>query len=112
MKNASKIRVNEINAKSILQKSGLPDADWVINPYSGCRFACKYCYAAFVGKFRHPGEEWGSYLDVKINAPELLKRELKKKLKNNKDIGTIFLSSVTDPYQGMEAKYQLTRKCL
>jgi len=108
----SKILIKEIEAKSILSKSGLPDADWVINPYTGCQFACKYCYASFVGKFRHPGEEWGSYLDVKLNAPELLKKELTKKLKNTDDIGTIFLSSVTDPYQGMEAKYQLTHKCL
>lgn len=112
MINTKKLTINEVVAKSILQKSGLPDADWVINPYSGCRFACKYCYAAFVGKFKHPGEEWGSYLDVKTNAPELLKTELQKKLKDTNDIGSIFLSSVTDPYQGMEAKYQLTRKCL
>lgn len=132
----SKIKIKEINAKSILQKSGLPDVDWVINPYTGCRFACKYCYAAFVGRFSHPDEPWGSYVDVKINAPELLKKELFKKLKINKkseqqqksmfpevstalskqadvnNVGTIFLSSVTDPYQGLEAKYQLTRKCL
>lgn len=104
--------IKEIKSKSILQKSGLPDADWVINPYTGCEFACKYCYAAFVGRFRHPNEQWGSYVDIKINAPQLLKNELKKKLKNKKDIGTIFLSSVTDPYQDLEAKYQLTRKCL
>ena len=106
--------INQIQAKSILQKSGLPDTDWVINPYMGCRFACKYCYAAFVGKFWHKGEEWGSYVDVKINAPELLKKELQQKLKekNKKDIGTILFSSVTDPYQGLEAKYKLTRQCL
>ena len=65
-----------------------------------------------MGKFRHPDEEWGSYVDVKTNAPELLQKELTKKLKHTSDIGAIFLSSVTDPYQGLEAKYQLTRKCL
>ncbi len=108
----TEITTRKIKSKSILQKSGLPDADWVINPYTGCEFACKYCYAAFVGRFRHPNEEWGSYVDIKINAPQLLKNELKKKLKNKKNIGTIFLSSVTDPYQNLEAKYQLTRKCL
>ena len=112
MNKTSQLKVKEIKAKSILQKSGLPDVDWVINPYTGCRFGCKYCYAAFVGKFKHPGEKWGSFLDAKINAPELLRKELSKKLKNTKDIGTIFLSSVTDPYQGLEAKYKLTRKCL
>lgn len=106
--------IKEIKAQSILQKSGLPDADWVINPYTGCRFACKYCYAAFVGRFTHKNEEWGSYVDIKLNAPDLLKRELTNKLAKRKtrDIGTIFMSSVTDPYQGLETKYQLTRKCL
>lgn len=112
MSTAQRVTVNEVEAKSILQKSGLPDTNWVINPYTGCRFACKYCYAAFVGRFRHPNEEWGSYVDVKINAPELLQNELKKKLKDKRSIGTVFLSSVTDPYQGVESKYQLTRKCL
>jgi len=110
----SNIKIQETEAKSILQKSGLPDADWVVNPYTGCRFGCKYCYAAFVGRFRHPNEDWGSYLDIKTNAPELLKKELARKMEKMgvKDIGTIFFSSVTDPYQGIEAKYQITRKCL
>lgn len=113
-----KFKVKEIHAKSILVKTGLPDCDWVINPYTGCRFGCKYCYAAFVGRFRHPGEEWGSYVDVKVNAPELLKKELETKLNKrgrtsqNKDVGIIFFGSVTDPYQGLEAKYKITRKCL
>jgi DNA repair photolyase len=113
-----KIKINEINAKTILSKTGLPDCDWVINPYAGCRFGCKYCYASFVGRFRHPDEEWGSYVDVKLNAPELLRKELLIKRSDlctevgPLDIGIIFLSSVTDPYQGIEAKYQLTRKCL
>ncbi len=106
--------IREVRAKSILQKSGLPDTDWVVNPYIGCRFGCKYCYAAFVGRFNHPNEEWGSYVDVKINAPELLEKELRRRLKRKKrkDIGTILFSSVTDAYQGLEAKYKLTRQCL
>ncbi len=49
MKRDVKYNVREVAAKTILQKSGLPDADWVVNPYTGCRFGCKYCYAAFVG---------------------------------------------------------------
>jgi len=73
-----------------------------------------YCYAAQIARWRHPNEEWGTYLDVKINAPQLLKMELAKleKKLNTKDFGSIFLSSVTDPYNGLEAKYKLTRKCL
>jgi len=107
-------KLNLVQAKSILIKSGLPGADYVINPYNGCLFGCMYCYAAQIARWKHPTEEWGSYLDVKTNTPELLKKELtnlEKRLKN-KNFGSIFFSSVTDPYVGMEAKYQLTRKCL
>lgn len=107
-------KLNLIQAKSILIKTGLPGADYVINPYNGCLFGCMYCYAAQIARWKHPKEEWGSYLDIKTNAPTLLKKELinlEKKLKK-KNFGSIFFSSVTDPYVGMEAKYQLTRKCL
>lgn len=92
-------RINTIQAKTIFTKSGLPGSDWVINPYNGCLFGCMYCYAAQIARWKHPDEEWGSYLDVKINAPELLKKELEKlekKLKT-KDFGSVFFSSVTDP---------------
>lgn len=107
-------KMNIIEAKSILTKSGLPGSDYVINPYNGCLFGCMYCYAAQIARWKHPNEEWGSYMDIKINAPELLKKELinlEKKLKI-KNFGIIFFSSVTDPYVGIEAHYQLTRKCL
>lgn len=107
-------KINIIKAKTILIKSGLPGSDWVINPYNGCLFACMYCYAAQIARWKHPDEAWGTYLDVKINASELLKAKLEKLEKrfNSKNFGSIFFSSVTDPYVGLEAKYQLTRKCL
>jgi DNA repair photolyase len=109
-----KMNIKEIKVKAVLTKSGLPDAEWAVNPYVGCAFGCKYCYAAFIGRWKHPGEEWGEFVDVKINAPEVLKIELEKmgkKLKS-KNFGSIFFSSVTDSYQGVEAKYQITRQCL
>jgi len=107
-------KINIIQAKSIFTKSGLPGSDWVINPYNGCLFGCIYCYAAQIARWKHPDEEWGTYLDVKVNAPNLLKIELEKLEKNfhKKDFGSIFFSSVTDPYVGMEVKHHLTRKCL
>lgn len=107
-------KINIVEAKSIFTKSGLPGSDWVINPYNGCLFGCMYCYAAQIARWKHSDEEWGTYLDVKMNAPEVLKGELvklEKKLKT-KNFGSVFFSSVTDPYVGMEVKYQLTRKCL
>jgi DNA repair photolyase len=108
------IKINKIYVKSVFTKSGLPASDWVVNPYNGCLFGCMYCYAAQIARWKHPEEKWGTYLDVKINAPEILKAELlklEKRLKT-KNFGTVFFSSVTDPYVGMEAKYRLTRKCL
>lgn len=107
-------RINEIVAKTILTKTNLPGCDYVVNPYNGCQFACMYCYAAQIARWKHPGEKWGSFLDVKTNAPELLKKELEKPEKKykSKNFGIIWFSSVTDPYTSLEAKYQLTRRCL
>jgi DNA repair photolyase len=108
------LKINPIVAKTILTKSGLPGSDWVINPYNGCLFGCMYCYAAQIARWKHPKEKWGTYLDIKTNAPDLLKIELAKieRKLGKKDFGFIFLSSVTDPYVGLEAKYKLTRQCL
>jgi len=52
-------------------------------------------------------EPWGQFVDVKVNAPELLKKQLQKARR-----GTVWISSVCDPYQPLEAKYRLTRQCL
>jgi DNA repair photolyase len=52
-------------------------------------------------------EPWGEFVDVKVNAVDLLKRQLERAKK-----GTVWISSVCDPYQSLEAKYRLTRGCL
>jgi len=72
--------VKEIQAKSILSKSQV--YPYVINPYVGCQHGCTYCYARFMKRFSGHKEEWGQFVDVKINAAELLKKEIahKKKL--------------------------------
>ena len=106
------MRTKEIEAKSILTKSKLPDADYVVNPYTGCPFACLYCYASFMGKFVGESiESWGDYLYVKSNAVQLFAQEFPK-LQRNKSNPSILLSSVTDPYNGLELKYRLTRGIL
>ena len=102
----------EIEAKTILTPCKIPGIDYVINPYIGCRFACKYCYASFMGRFVDKSTfDWGEYVYAKINAPALLKKEIIK-LKDKGYGKEIFLSSVTDPYQGVEVKYKLTKQCL
>lgn len=58
----------------------------------------------------HTGEEWGKYTDVKINAPEVLEEQLWRKRKAKRD--RVLLSSVTDAYQPLERRYEITRSCL
>jgi len=97
--------VREIRAKSILSPSKI--YSYVINPYAGCQHACSYCYARFMKKFTGHKEPWGEFVDVKINAPELLRAEIFKKKKD-----TVWVSGVCDPYQPLEKKYGLSRSCL
>ncbi len=108
------MQINEISCKTVLVKSGLPGSDWVINPYGGCTFGCMYCYAAQLARWKHPNETWGSFLDVKKNAANILEHDLMRLAKKypQKDFGSIFFSSMTDPYVGFEAKFQVTRACL
>ena len=100
------VKIYEIKAKSVLHKTKIPGADRAINHYSGCSHNCIYCYARFVCKWRKQKEKWGEFVDVKINAPELVAEESKDKN------GTVILCTTADPYQPIERKYRLTRKVL
>lgn len=100
------MRLKEIRCKSLLCTTGLP-ADYCINPYIGCLHGCRYCYARFMKRYTNHLEPWGEFVDVKINAVEVLQKEVMKKKK-----GRVYLSSVTDPYQPVEKRYQLTHKIL
>ncbi|HHT9145725.1 MAG TPA: radical SAM protein [Candidatus Wunengus sp. YC61] len=99
--------IREIKAKSILTKSGIPGVDYYVNPYIGCSHGCRYCYATFMKRYTGHTEAWGGFVDVKINAPEILQKQLKRAKR-----GRVFISSVTDAYQPNESKYKLTRQCL
>ena len=103
----------EETAKSILSHNESPDLPfrWSLNPYRGCFHACAYCYA------RPSHEYWGfgagtdfeSKLVVKTNAATKLQETL---LKPSWHGELIVFSGNTDPYQPLEAEYQLTRACL
>jgi len=100
------LKVREVQAKSILNKSKI--YDYCLNPYTGCQVGCAYCYARlFIPRYSGHSEPWGEFVDVKVNAPELLKKQLIRAKK-----GTVWISSVCDPYQPLEARYQSTRQCL
>lgn len=105
-----KSRVEYKEARSILSPAtGFIDTfDYTLNPYSGCTFACTYCYAAFFVRDVQEQAEWGQWVQVKENALELLQKWRKKSLARK----SIYMSSVTDPYQPIERELELTRAIL
>ena len=106
------MKIQEMEAKSVLVQSKLPDADYVVNPYTGCEFGCLYCYASFMGRFvNEPIDNWGDYVYIKTNAVSVFENELRR-WSPERRMASILLSSVTDPYHGVESKYRLTRGIL
>ncbi len=99
--------VRHIECKSILTRSGITGVDYAINPYVGCAHGCVYCYAVFMKRFTGHQEEWGTFVDIRTNAPQVLARQLRRAKSGNVSFGT-----VTDAYQPLEAKYRVTRSCL
>lgn len=102
--------IQYVQAASILTEAkGFMEAyDYTLNPYSGCSFGCNYCYAAFFARSSDERENWGNWLKVKENALQLLMKWRKKPLIDK----TIYISSVTDPYQPIEKQLELTRSIL
>jgi len=99
--------VREIECKSILTKSGIEGVDYALNPYVGCEHGCVYCYATFMKRFTGHKEEWGTFVDVRVNAAQVLTRQLRRAKPGNVNFGT-----VTDAYQPLEKEYCVTRACL
>ncbi len=84
----------------------MQDYDFTLNPYVGCQFGCAYCYAAFFVDSDEKRENWGYWVEVKCDAIEYIRK--RRKLYGKK----IYMSSVTDPYQPIESKLELTRGIL
>ena len=83
---------------------------WTINPYRGCEFACKYCYARYTHEFMElrDGAEFERKIYVKQQTAELLRRDLRRV----KPGESIALGTATDPYQPAEKRYEVTRGIL
>ena len=83
---------------------------WTINPYRGCEFACKYCYARYTHEFMEMrnGLEFEQKIYAKQHAADLLRQELRK-VKPGEEIA---LGTATDPYQPIERKLEITRSIL
>jgi DNA repair photolyase len=101
--------IKEILCQTAISKNGFPGGGWAINPYVGCGHNCAYCYARFMKRFTGHKEKWGSFVDVRTNIVEVLQKQLRSNKYKSK---RIYLGTVTDPYQPLEKKYQLTRQIL
>ena len=100
------LKIREVQAKGILNKSKI--YEYCVNCYTGCEHNCRYCYASlFMRRYSGHVEPWGEFVDVKVNAPEILQKQVRRAKK-----GVVWLSSVCDAYQPLEAKYRLSRRCL
>ncbi len=107
-------RFHEIHAKSALNR--VPGASrmpfgWTVNPYRGCTHHCCYCFARPTHEYLgfDAGEDFASQIVVKVNAPEVLRAELKRPSWTGEHVA---LGTNTDPYQWVEKRYGLTRGIL
>lgn len=103
------IAPREITCRSALNRTKIPGYDYCMNPYGGCTHGCVYCYASFMCRFTDHSENWGEFLDVKINFPDVLARQLGSRSRRK---GKVLLGTVTDAFQPAEAQYGITRSSL
>ncbi len=103
------IKIREIQCKSAIGKCGFPGGGLCINPYVGCQHSCVYCYSRFMRRFTGHTEKWGTFADARINIVEVLRKQLHSSRFKGQQI---YIGTVTDPYQPIEASYRLTRGIL
>ena len=105
--------VQEIYCKTLLNKMNVPGLpfNWTLNPYRGCRHACRYCYARSTHEFwgMNAGKDFDQRVFAKVNAPEILRQELRRPKWRGE---TIAIGTASDPYEPAEAHYCLTRRIL
>ena len=106
-------QVTEIFCKTLINRVNAPDFPfrWTINPYRGCRHACRYCYARSTHQYwgMDAGTDFETQIFAKVNAPDVLRRELSRPKWRNEPV---VIGTATDPYEPAEAQYQLTRQLL
>ena len=105
-----KTEVTYREVKAILNKTSgfLSEYDYSLNPYAGCSFGCTYCYAIRFSGRADAEASWGQWVEVKENAVALMRKMKPGKLDGKR----IYMSSVTDPYQSIERRVELTRSLL
>lgn len=107
-------RIREVEVTRLLELAGPPARRFYsLSPYVGCLIGCRFCYAQsrldpMREVIRLPQVQWGSYVDARVNAPEVLAAELRERPR----LPIKFCPIVSDPYQAIERSLGLTRRCL
>ncbi|MBU1062350.1 MAG: hypothetical protein KJ952_06515, partial [Candidatus Omnitrophica bacterium] len=96
-----------VKISRILNPTSIDLGEYVINPYMGCEFACLYCYVRFNKVISRKKDPWGTYVDIRVNAPKLLEKELLLKKPSS-----VLLGSTTECFQDIEKKYKITKQIL
>ena len=104
-------QITEMAVQSVLNRvKGMP-FKWSVNPYRGCAHGCVFCYARRTHWFLEEDgvREWSSKIFVKVNAPDVLRNELRRPGWKREEVA---LGTATDPYQAIERRYKVTRRIL
>jgi len=101
------LECNEVKIRRILNQTAIDLGEYVINPFMGCELACLYCYVRSNRVVSRKNKPWGTYVDVRMNAPELLEKEILTRRPK-----TVLLGSTTECFQPLERQYHLSRRML
>jgi DNA repair photolyase len=101
------IEFKDVKIKRILNPTSIDLGEYVINPYMGCEYSCLYCYVRSNKVISKRSGIWGAYVDIRINAPELLEKELLSKKPE-----CVLLGSTTDCFQPVEKRCTVTKRIL
>jgi DNA repair photolyase len=101
------VEFNQVKIKRILNPTSIDLGEYVINPFLGCAYACLYCYVRSNRVISRKNKPWGEYVDIRVNAPELLEKELAAKKPK-----IVLLGSTTECFQPIGKEHALIAKIL
>jgi DNA repair photolyase len=98
---------NTVKISRILNPTSIDLGEYVVNPFMGCEYSCLYCYVRSNKVVSKKKAVWGTYVDIRVNAPRMLEKEILLKKPRS-----VLLGSTTECFQPIEAKYRITKKIL
>ena len=107
----ARVRYEEVRCKAALSRVEGMGFRWSLNPYRGCVHGCHYCFARRYHYLLEldPSADFAGIIFVKVNAPEALALQLSAPSWRREEVA---IGTATDPYQPIEGRYRLTRRCL